>query len=812
MNPRVNEYIDCPALCGTCENNYCLTCHPSLAYSSGRVTKYDNVTESAYLNCQSCNPACTNGCTGPSDTDCKTDNDSLCINGCTGSNENGHDATGFPILVDPMIPPPIIKLLCDPPCLNCDFDSNCFECPDYSDNLIYFMDLNVVDYVTENYYFCEECSSNCFSCSLEIACNCLLDFSGQTAEYFKDFNVCRKTRCPENCVSCDSNLSCVECKHAYHLDNGVCVSKNQSLRKCELENGFLCVKCSQFYYKSQELVCKKCPSNCVSCEESTDHSAQECSICKSGHYKSPDSKCFNILIKLALPLLNINMGLLVDTQNTYPNIKDKHLNTTNYCFKTKNDHSNICVECLQSFYLTKDGICLKCPLDSAKCKLKNTFVQISSCKDKHYLNTKIQKCLPCPVNCLSCDKFGCTKCLNSFELINKKCITCPDPNCEVCVSSSSCFRCVPGYVFSEDSKACVRCPSNCKYCLSPERCKICEKSYKLSSNDQCQQTCSRGTHYPEPNTKKCVSCSNCEYCSSASGSECSSCDICKNECSLFFSKISSQQFKLSSKDIVFPDSMDLVVSYFPDPSPPVIIESSGDSLLFSVRPHNALEMNIQTVLHSFALSTKKCRLKKDIPIILKVASSQNFFTSERIETVSKMVNYTKNSINSGVIVSTILPQKYISFNSIILLLNLNELFSYSFILQTPSNGFSEYLYKIFRINNLKFSVFSPYEPLKSTYFLIKSNEINIKAVNIFSYEFLLYTFVVVVYIYFKYFYDNKTKQKLNEISLNLSRLNFSTSKKHAFFKQIQSSLPRENFDKIKTLLDQYQKSNTLEKK
>ena len=258
--------------------------------------------------------------------------------------------------------------------------------------------------------------------------------------------------------------------------------------------------------------------------------------------------------------------------------------------------------------------------------------------------------------------------------------------------------------------------------------------------------------------------------------------------------------------------MDLVVSYFPDPSPPVIIESSGDSLLFSVRPHNALEMNIQTVLHSFALSTKKCRLKKDIPIILKVASSQNFFTSERNETVSKIVNYTKNSINSGVIVSTILPQKYISFNSIILLLNLNELFSYSFILQTPSNGFSEYLYKIFRINNLKFSVFSPYEPLKSTYFLIKSNEINIKAVNIFSYEFLLYTFVVVVYIYFKYFYDNKTKQKLNEISLNLSRLNFSTSKKHAFFKQIQSSLPRENFDKIKTLLDQYQKSNTLEKK
>jgi hypothetical protein len=94
-------------------------------------------------------------------------------------------------------------------------------------------------------------------------------------------------------------------------------------------------------------------------------------------------------------------------------------------------------------------------------------------------------------------------------------------------------------------------------------------------------------------------------------------------------------------------------------------------------------------------------------------------------------------------------------NSIIVLLNLNELFSYSYILSPPSSGFSEYLYRVFRLENFEFSWLSPYSLIENSYYVVYSNEVNIKGLKLFSYEIYIYLIVLAFYIYFTYFYKQR---------------------------------------------------------
>ena len=86
-------------------------------------------------------------------------------------------------------------------------------------------------------------------------------------------------------------------------------------------------------------------------------------------------------------------------------------------------------------------------------------------------------------------------------------------------------------------------------------------------------------------------------------------------------------------------------------------------------------------------------------------------------------------------------------------LNLNELFSYSFIFATPVDGFSQYLYRVFRSQNLDFSPLSPFIRIENVYALVQFNEVNIMSVQMYSYEFFLYLLTVAAYSYLSFIHS-----------------------------------------------------------
>lgn len=101
--------------------------------------------------------------------------------------------------------------------------------------------------------------------------------------------------CPiENCLQCESSLSCLECKEGYNKKGMVCVTPKKTKRMnidCLIENcqlcdttEDLCRKCDDGYYLSNS-ICSTCSSNCDFCTSFTN-----CINCESG-FTNKNGKC-----------------------------------------------------------------------------------------------------------------------------------------------------------------------------------------------------------------------------------------------------------------------------------------------------------------------------------------------------------------------------------------------------------------------------------------------------------------------------------------------------------------------------------------
>ena len=774
--PMVNDCVPCPEECATCKSGKCLTCDQSSHYSAGNVIKFDGVTASEYLECVPCNPSCLHGCSGPEIRDCLADpNASISVN-CPGS------------------------------CTHCIGSGICTECPSFLENLIYTYDSSKNEYITRSHYFCQTCADNCFACSSGNDCTCAQEISVLEIIFVEEFNSCLKTKCTRNCVSCESVLGCTLCVNGYVIKNGECQNSKMIRRNCVSYEENKCMECPDLYYQSEDSRCERCSSNCLSCEapgQALSH--PKCRRCKP-EYLLLNAKCFLLDFSTRLQVIGFFSNLLdslgIDKTRS---VQDDTLSRN--CAKRKNEYSSVCLECEPSYYLTQKRRCQKCPVNSLTCHLKNSRVMISSCKPRFYHSKPQNKCLPCRENCLSCDALGCVECVPQFVLLNKKCAACSDPNCEICLSNSTCARCVNGFFFSLDTRKCKRCLNNCKYCLSDKTCSKCEDNYELIGN-QCIVSCEKGLFYRTPGTNECVPCSQCESCSVLHGSVCSSCDVCKAKCAIHFTKISSLEFQVWSEDVVFPSS-GLQITTISQTD--MQITSSGNSLSFSISPKDERAVRVQSVIHSKFLYTKQCTLYSDISLTFTVPASTSFFRSSTVNTIAKATKYTKKILNSAIAISNLSPSASIHFNSVIFLLNLNELFSYSFILATPFHGFSTYLYRIFRLDNFETSFLSPYRKKENIYFLVRSNEINIKAVSLFSYEMVMYLFIVALFIYFEFFY-NQSKNKFKEFTTILCKRDHLSDKNQKLLSQIKKSLPTEHFNDIQVFLSQHESSAKKTKK
>ncbi|MEM7515927.1 MAG: hypothetical protein AAF368_03245, partial [Planctomycetota bacterium] len=228
-----------------------------------------------------------------------------------------------------------------------------------------------------------------------------------------------------------------------------------------------------------------------------------------------------------------------------------------------------------------------------------------------------------------------------------------------------------------------------------------------------------------------------------------------------FSKESSTSFSLSSRQVRF--TPQVRVSFITDPTPPVAIASSAHSVRFVFSPEDASAYSIQGVLHVDSLFVGRCSLERDVSLAFSIPSSESFLLGPRSRTLHQGLVYSKRVIESAALLGSLSPGASYHFNSVILLLNLNELFSYSYIFATPTSGFSFYLYRIFRAENLSFSPMSPFSFSENVYSVVRSNESNIKAVQMYSYEFLLYLGIVAGYLYLACFHTGASAGKVNEL-------------------------------------------------
>jgi hypothetical protein len=149
-----------------------------------------------------------------------------------------------------------------------------------------------------------------------------------------------------------------------------------------------------YYFNSISFT--RCLPNCKFCNTKGNETNQECIECNSNYYP-----------------------LIKSINNCY----QSNTNLPNYYFNV--DKFTFC-----------NDICKYC-----KSLGDNLNNNCTKCKERYYLSGT--NCVPCSVNCLSCDSDMCKICDSKFYLIEGKCLSCSSSEMVTdtgCVSIQSCIN------------------------------------------------------------------------------------------------------------------------------------------------------------------------------------------------------------------------------------------------------------------------------------------------------------------------------------------------------------------------------------
>ena len=254
-----------------------------------------------------------------------------------------------------------------------------------------------------------------------------------------------------------------------------------------------------------------------------------------GSVLSPDTKNKNehlASFKYGYRIEAVREWLFSQKINTFEEFyksNDGRIISTNFCDKSNKD--NLCIKCINGFYLSKDkmsctkeincvtgdkktGLCNWCidnyylDLKDRKCKPYSEKEDIKYCKilnegicsecDKYYYLTRDNKC-SISANCSKSKNTLCLKCLEGFHLgLDKKCI-----DVKRCIYSKNneCIECEDGYYYNRVNRTCKKaignftnCKSNSYY--SKKKCAICKDNYYLSLYDYlCYDNTKKGPFY-----------------------------------------------------------------------------------------------------------------------------------------------------------------------------------------------------------------------------------------------------------------------------------------------------------------------------
>jgi len=401
-------------------------------------------------------------------------------------------------------------LKCDVSCDGCTLNSlNCKKCnqSNVDDSLKYF---NIVTdtgscFLTSNtpifYYFSladkifKQCDVSCRTCikapSYCLTCNtnyyaiqlepskCVLNCPEKTWKNFID-KYC--SPCHESCKNCiDSTVNCLECNDGYFpLED----NKKLCFKNCPL--GYI--------FDPINKICKKCPSNCESCNLDGI-----CLLCFSGNFLNTKNKqCYS----------RCDPGF-------YGNNSDR------VCVQCVSP----CIECFSNSY------CSACIQDQFINPLLTANNCASTCPDGYFANSSTGKCEICDKKCKICKSSpkNCQSCINDFYYNNDtdEClIKCPIN--KYFPKENSLYSATPNDIPIKVSfKTCEKCNIGCLTCIkSNDYCLTCEDGFFLiQSLNNCVKVCPDG-FYPDLSQGFCQNCNfSCSTCKGPLSNDCLTCDI-----------------------------------------------------------------------------------------------------------------------------------------------------------------------------------------------------------------------------------------------------------------------------------------------
>jgi len=401
-------------------------------------------------------------------------------------------------------------LICDVSCDGCTLNSlNCKKCnQSNSDDSLKYYNL-VTDtgacFLTSNtptyYYFAlsdkifNQCDISCRTCNKSasycLTCNknyyaiqlepskCVLNCPEKTWKNFID-KYC--SPCHESCKNClDSTVNCLECNDGYFPLE---------------DNKKLCFKnCPPGYIlDSVNKICKKCPSNCESCNLNSI-----CLLCFSGYFLYiKDKQCYS----------RCEPGYYVN-------------NTDRVCVQCVSP----CIECFSSSF------CSACIQDQFLNPLLTANNCATTCPDGYWANSSTAKCEICDKKCKICKSSSknCQSCMNDFYYNNdtNEClIKCPIY--KYFPKENSLYSATPNDIPIKVSlKTCEKCNIGCLTCKNTnDYCLTCEDGFFLiQSLNSCVQVCPDG-FYPDLSKGLCQNCNfSCPTCKGPMSNDCLTCDI-----------------------------------------------------------------------------------------------------------------------------------------------------------------------------------------------------------------------------------------------------------------------------------------------
>ena len=646
---------------------------------------------------------------------------------------------------------------------------------------------------------CFTCPDHCFFDFELKNCSCLVKAMRIFDQYDPKFDIAQVSFCPNNCIECVSENTCKKCRENYLLDDHSCFPFYRNLTNhCNSFVNNRCKECDSGYY-SYGTGCKKCPAKCIECEFDTN--TVVCKKCQAGTFLIDSKFCLSISV---LYYLRTHQKIFLELYET------NHFDTSWLSPVEMNQESVFLFfsklraldfipekkipDCPHSHYLSKRLSCDRCPLHSKRCIGSEKII---NCKEGYFLNQKTRKCVQCPENCTVCDIKKCHKCKPSFRISINKCIKCTDTNCQICLSKSVCFKCNLGYFYSNKLQKCVPCLDYCQICDSSSKCLRCFDSYLLSTAGDCYKKCEPELEYFDQKTKKCNKCSDCQFCSKPASSSCSECAFCKKKCEIIFTKKSSNSFVLSSKDVIFPSKENLKISHFSHSASSVSITATPCMIHFEIFNSSKTEITLQSVLHVDNFIFKKCSLENDISLLFYIPDHSKF-TQRQKDIISITIGYSKMTVDVTVVFLSVTQINTYLFISVINLLNLNKLFSYSFIKQPVDEGLFGFLQSVFKMNNFLHFDFFKQSFTEYTFYLESTLESNIQSVSIGLVELVFYFICFVIFIYLKLFFIETKQQQLNEfIGNHQIANNLKSDQSQAMFKQLQKCLPNEHYIQLK---------------